>query len=333
MTKFTVLHLLDDTTPGGVTRVVDHIIGSRQLAQQAQHVTQHIRKGRLSMPKLRADMIVSHLSVSWRGLPALIALRAKHPNVPLIHVEHSYTRKFTSLNVENRERFFSLLRTAYALFDQVIAVSRAQCSWLVTRGLVNPERTRVIRSAVDLSSFEALPAPSGPPKVFGAIGRLHLQKGFDVIIPAFTQCNYPDLQLKIFGEGPERARLEKLAEADPRISLVGFCSDPVSAMQGIDALLVPSRWEAFGLVAQEALAAQRVCLISLVDGLQDQIADGAIPVAGSSISDWTQAITQAATFVPDRRTNLRKTSATLCFESNWSKLIDDCRMASLKEAA
>ncbi|MGH1466395.1 MAG: glycosyltransferase family 4 protein [Cognatishimia sp.] len=319
-----IIHLLDDATPGGVTRVIDNILASKHLAKTAQHKLISVPKNKFSMPRLHADIIVSHLSVNWRSLPRLIALRALHPQATLIHVEHSYTQKFTALNVPNRTRFFGLLRTAYALFDHVVAVSQAQASWLSSRGLVTSKKLCVIRSAVDLSEFQALPAPTTPPKIFGAIGRLHPQKGFDVLIRAFARCDDPDIQLKIFGDGPLREDLERLALTDPRVTLEGHRPNPISAMREVDAVLVPSRWEAFGLVAQEALAAGRLTLVANVDGLRDQVVDGAILVEGQSLRDWTMAISEARAAPPKSASSLvqsRKRNGTTRFENDWQQLL------------
>ena len=111
------------------------------------------------------------------------------------------------------------------MFDTVVAVSRAQFSWLVTRNLVTADRCSVIRSAVDLSGFAALPAPKSPCRIFGAIGRLEPQKGFDTLIMAFTQVQDPDARLRIFGEGAQRKELERLAMTDPRITLEGHAPE------------------------------------------------------------------------------------------------------------
>ena len=318
-----IIHLIDDTTPGGVTRVVDHIVSSERLAQTGRHVIRFVPKGALALPRIRADVIVSHMTISWRLLPALIALRATNPSTPIIHVEHSYTQSFTALNVAHRDRFYSLLRTGFALFDHVVPVSRAQGSWMVTRGLVPSQKCTVIQSAVDLTEFETLPAPSGKPRVFGALGRLVEQKGFDALIQAFVQVDAPDIELKIFGDGAMRSMLEKLAADDPRISLLGHRGDPVSAMAEIDTLLVPSRWEAFGLVAQEAMAARRCVIVSDVDGLNDQIQDGAIGVGGG-VDCWVDAIRRARDLDLSNVAAHQKTFADrkkTAFERGWEGLL------------
>lgn len=330
----TLTHLLDDATPGGVTRVIDGLRGSDVLKRQANHELQMVaNRGR--WPIFDSEVIVSHLALNWRNLPALMSLRAQHPNAALIHVEHSYTQRFTALNVTNRDRFYTLLRTAYALFDQVVCVSRAQGSWMATRALVDAPKLRIIRSCVALDELAQLPAPEGKPRVLGLIGRLHQQKGFDQAIAAFQNLEDPDLRLKIFGTGAEKEVLMAQAGTDPRISFEGFC-DTAVAMTQIDALVVPSRWEAFGLVAQEALAAGRAVLVAPVDGLLDQITDGAQPVTGVGIAalsgDMKQLVQKPVPEILHDRLQQAKQNQQR-FENDWRQLIEEVTTNEQKAAA
>lgn len=285
-----VLHLVDDTTAGGVMRVLDHLLHAPALAAIARHQLAEVARGRISCRRMKADVIVSHLAISWRALPMLAALRARHPNTPIIHVEHSYTQAFVAENVRHKRRFATLLRLAYRLFDKVVAVSRAQALWLAASGAVAPSRLALIRSCVDLSAFRAVPAVQRPARVIGAIGRLDRQKGFDTLIAAFRRLPQPDLALQIYGEGPEAAPLRRLAGDDRRIRFMGFAADPVAAMAAVDVVAMPSNWEAYGLVAIEALAAGRGLLVNPVDGLTDHLAQGAIGVTDTSVRAWQTAL-------------------------------------------
>ena len=74
----TVLHLVDDTTAGGVMQVVNYLTTSPDHAKIAHHQLQSVTRGRLIPPKTTADIVVSHLAVSWRTLPALVALRLRY---------------------------------------------------------------------------------------------------------------------------------------------------------------------------------------------------------------------------------------------------------------
>lgn len=309
-------------------RVLDHILTAPALAQQADHSLRCIKRGSLLTARLDVDVIVSHLAISWRALPMLVALRLMHPRTPLIHVEHSYTDHFTRHNVTRKRRFATLLRTAYALFNHVVAVSHAQGAWLVETGAVKPAALLVIQSCVDLSAFRALAAPVGPVRVIGAIGLLDDQKGFDILVRAFRRTTNPGIALHIYGEGAQEGRLRALAEDDPRILFKGFAPDPVAAMAAVDAVAMPSRWEAYGLVAIEALAAQRPLLVNGIDGLSDHVPNGARQVAGQDVQSWQEALETLTDVNALTSRTLAENSASpeRVFETAWVALLNRARL-------
>ena len=284
-----ILHIVDDTTPGGVTRVLDHITDCPQMARTGDHVIQRVGRGK-AIPRVTADIVVSHQTLNWRTLPQLISFRARHATTPFVHVEHSYTEAFTALNVSSTGRFLTMLRASYAMFDRVVAVSKAQAEWLSRRGLVRESALRTIASAVDLSEFRAIPAPQGEPRRFGAIGRLDRQKGFDLLIDSFRALKRSDTELHFFGTGDEEAVLRERASKDSRIHFHGYTASPAKAMAQVDMVVMPSRWEAFGLVALESRAAGRPLALAPVDGLRDQNVPGTIAVTGYSVRDWTAGL-------------------------------------------
>lgn len=270
-----VVHLIDDTTAGGVMRVLDHITTCPDLAQIADHRLVRVARGQISLRRHRCDVIVSHLSVSWRTLPALVALKLANRHARLVHVEHSYTEAFVHHNVPNVRRFEALLKTAFTLFDRVVAVSDGQAAWLHRAALCPDHKLSVIRSCVDLAPFQSLPRARQTPRVIGAIGRLDRQKGFDALIAAFRDTARDDIALHVYGTGDQSEALQALAGDDTRIQFKGHVDDPLSAYRDVDVLVVPSLWEAYGLVAIEALCAGRIVLCADIDGLRDHAEYGA----------------------------------------------------------
>lgn len=316
-----IAHLVDDTTAGGVTRYLDFLRQDPQMARIADHQVCVVPRHAPARAGIDADMIVSHLAITWRGLPGLMALRARHSGLPLVHVEHSYSEGFTAANVTHRTRFHHLLRCAYALFDRVVAVSAAQAGWLERRGLVRAQALDVIPPCVDLAPCAALEAPRGPVRVLGALGRFETQKGFDVLIRAFRSLPDPFLRLALFGEGAARAELETLAAGDSRILFPGFTARPEEAYAACDAIAMPSRWEPYGLVALEANAAGRPVLMSRVDGLKDQAARGNTPVTELSEEAWTDAI---ARLTEAERPEIDRSLATARpTRDGWARLVED----------
>lgn len=115
-----------------------------------------------------------------------------------------------------------------------------------------------------------IPNPVNPPppathrhkagRTLTAVGRLVPQKGFDLLLEAWSRVAhaYPDWKLVIWGEGPERAALEAQAVRlgiAARVSMPGVTGQPGSWIEESDLFVLSSRYEGWGNALAEALAA------------------------------------------------------------------------------
>lgn len=93
-----------------------------------------------------------------------------------------------------------------------------------------------------------------------AAGRFEYQKGFDTLIRAFSLVSRELLaRLVIFGDGSLRSELQSLVDSlqlRDRVDLPGFTANLNAQMRSATAFVLSSRFEGFGLVIVEALAAQ-----------------------------------------------------------------------------
>ena len=90
-----------------------------------------------------------------------------------------------------------------------------------------------------------------------AVGRLDRQKGFDTLIAAWRQvvARYPDWQLDIYGDGPQKEELQRMITAEglqQSVFLRGRADDVASAYARHSLFVLSSRSEGFGLVLVEA---------------------------------------------------------------------------------
>ena len=88
-----------------------------------------------------------------------------------------------------------------------------------------------------------------------ALGRLHPNKGLDVLIRAAKTV--PELFVWIAGEGPERESLQRLADElglGERVKFLGWRNDRAGLFKTADFCVYPSREEPFGNVVVEAWA-------------------------------------------------------------------------------
>jgi glycosyltransferase involved in cell wall biosynthesis len=129
------------------------------------------------------------------------------------------------------------------------------------------------------SFFE--PAPDGPrARRVVASGRLSWEKNYETLIDAFAVVcpRFPEVELVIYGEGPERATLEarigKLG-LEHRIRLPGHDPDIRSRLREACTLCHPAHFEGFGLSVAEALS-QGVPVVAFEDcpGVKEYVVDG-----------------------------------------------------------
>lgn len=113
-----------------------------------------------------------------------------------------------------------------------------------------------------------------------AVGRLHHQKGFDILVDAFSsiQEKCPQWQLCIYGDGEELNTLKQRIQnksMQEYISISPPTQDIYSEYQKSDFLVMSSRYEGFGLVLVEAMACGIPCVsFDCPYGPSDIIEDG-----------------------------------------------------------
>jgi glycosyltransferase involved in cell wall biosynthesis len=223
-------------------------------------------------PRIDADIIVLHFPPNWRRLAWVAALRWRNPGARLVWVEHSYTGAWEARKVPAPARFHAMLRMAYRMVDRVVCVSAGQAAWLRSVTGLGDAAVSVIHPYVANPGLGALDLPRGDdPLRIGAYGRFCEQKGFDQLIRSHRAGAMPGTQLRIGGFGPDAAALQALAGGDPAIEFTGQVSDVADFLSQCDVVAVPSRWEAYGMVANEAREAGRPILVAPVDGLPEQV--------------------------------------------------------------
>lgn len=131
---------------------------------------------------------------------------------------------------------------------------------------VRAEAVPVARSSLD--------TPSDVPLAL-ALGRLHVNKAFDVLLEALAKT--PRLHLWLAGEGELAAALKRQAAAlgvTERVRFLGWREDIPALLAAVDFLVCPSRHEPLGNVVIEAWAAGVPVIATASEGPGALIADG-----------------------------------------------------------
>ncbi len=139
-----------------------------------------------------------------------------------------------------------------------------------------------VRSISNFGRFDPAPAvsrgeldtPLHAPLLL-AMGRLHKNKAFDVLLRALADL--PDAYLWLAGEGEERAALQALADSlgvARRVRFLGWRHDREALVAACDVYVVPSRHEPFGNVILDAWGAGKPLVASNAQGPGQYVVEG-----------------------------------------------------------
>jgi glycosyltransferase involved in cell wall biosynthesis len=210
-------------------------------------------------------------------------MAARRRQIPVVAVARGWTGE--SFKVRLYERFD---RFHLRWMDEVVCVSEAQAARVRHAG-VRPERIHVIYNAIDPLRFHEPDARyrakllryfrQPRTHIVGAAGRLSPEKGFEVLVRAaeLVLREQPAVGFVLFGEGPERANLQKLIHAaglGQSFVLAGFRADLDRFLPHFDLLALPSYTEGMPNVVLEAFASGVPVVATAVGGTPEVIEDG-----------------------------------------------------------
>ena len=197
----------------------------------------------------------------------------------LIKSSDSIKKIYTEHNTHNKRRNIPLLkyieREIYKNFEFITCISNGTKinleKWLGLK--LNPKKSKVIYNGARTFKYSFKENNSNKLNIV-SIGSLTYQKGFDISIRAVKICKDIVNEYKIYGEGNEKRKLEKLIN-DLGLNNIVKIHDFNNKLNLINLNsnlgIMPSRWEGFGLAALELLSAGIPILANSVDGLKEVI--------------------------------------------------------------
>jgi glycogen(starch) synthase len=226
------------------------------------------------------DWLVAHAAVTLKeqlGLPLVSTIHATEAGRHQGWLPHDLNRSIHSVEcwlVNESGR---------------VVVCSHYMRWEVHHLLKAPHRRiDVVPNGVDIATWQAdqdeVTAArwryAGEAPLIGFAGRLVYEKGVQDIVRALPdlRSRHPGLRLVIAGDGPYRPQLEEEVRRlglDPAVSFAGFLGrDLPAVIASTDAMVVPSIYEPFGMVALEAAAAGVPVAAAAVGGLREIVEPG-----------------------------------------------------------
>jgi D-inositol-3-phosphate glycosyltransferase len=291
------------------------------------------------------DIIHSHY---WMSGLAARELKAAW-NAPIVHMFHTLglmkQRVAQSSSEAEGDYRINGEREVIRFSDRIVAATPAelaQLQWLYNADI---RKVTVIPPGVDIGHFypisddEAKEFIGIPPceHMLLFVGRIEPLKGIDTLIEAIALMRQTDVRvcLTVIGGDPgaspetinsEMARLQSLREQYGLKDLVTFLGQRGQATlpyyySAAEAVVVPSHYESFGMVALEAMACGTPVVASQVGGLAFLVQDG---VTGYTVPvDEPNALADRLTsLVNDRQLKLQmgENAARLAREYRWENI-------------
>ena len=220
-----------------------------------QAIWRNLRKLRLLRRAVRVS--TPDVVISFMNIPNIITLLAtRGMGIPVIVTEH--------VNPESMAigRLWNILRRiTYPLAAALVCPTGSMVASFQKQIKV---RGYAIFNPLEAPSTSRKPSERNINRQAGrhtvvAMGRLAPEKGFDLLLEAFSRISelHAHWRLNVVGDGPLKQQLEAQAEAlglQEKVNFMGVFPDPAPVLCDADLFVFSSRFEGFGNALCEAMA-------------------------------------------------------------------------------
>jgi glycosyltransferase involved in cell wall biosynthesis len=232
--------------------------------------------------RVRPDIVHIHSTFAGLVLRPILFLRRGGPRV--IYCPHgwAFSRETSQLSHRTTKLVEHLLAR---MTDRIICISADERREAIAAGIDGDRLTLVYNG---ISADRRLPHEnsvtwkSEKTRIL-FIGRLDRQKGYDLLIETARRLREA-VEVRIIGSSVVGKHVD--LEPPENVAFLGWMdrSQIEAHLEAADLVVIPSRWEAFGLVAIEAMRAAKPIVAFSVGALPEIVEDGVTGVLTSPVS-------------------------------------------------
>jgi len=245
--------------------------------------------------RLKFDLIHCHGLYPDGFAAAKIAQRA---NVPLVmHIHESGIRK-------SYRKYNRFMRYVMNQADKLVSVSEFQYQTVTAVTDEFAGKMRVVYNGIDTEKFSpSARDSSGKAARMIFVGNLIEGKQIDILIKAIDRLKTRfSLALDVYGSGPKQKQYQQLAQQlnlNHLVKFMGHIENDILAetLKNYNLLVLPSRYETFGVVLIEAMACGLPVVATAVGAVPEIVDSDEVGILAQpdSVDSLAQAIEKALT--------------------------------------
>jgi glycosyltransferase involved in cell wall biosynthesis len=245
------------------------------LLRMAMTTLQQIRRA-------RPDVVHIHSTFAGLVIRPLLFFMPGRPQVVYCPHGWAFSRETSRLSHRTTKLVEHLLAR---ITDRIVCISSDEQKQAIGAGIARERLTLVdngISADRPASSADSVTWPSHKTRIL-FIGRLDRQKGYDILIETARRLAEA-VEVRILGSSVI-GKQEQL-ELPSNVALLGWMnrSQIEAHLEAADIVVIPSRWEAFGLVALEAMRAAKPIVAFRIGALPEIVEDGVTGILSSPVS-------------------------------------------------
>lgn len=273
---------------------------------------------------IKADLVHSH---DWSTAHAgrAIARALGVPHVLTVHLSIGWLIRMFEYPEDHNTSTATAVEIESIMESD--AVAHVSYEYLKRFGFFNPDRSYYFPNGIDLTAWQETPVePVELPgrkdaKKLCYIGRYADMKNVDSLCMAELPENVDLYFIGSLSGGQEPMFQFMLDSVDrrPNTYYLGpkYGSEKVNTLRAMDAVIVPSRHEPFGIVCLEALAAGCTLLSSFESGMADYLSEDIAVRCGTTPESITEGVNKWLALTDDEIAVRRHKGFQLCQEYSW----------------
>ena len=213
---------------------------------------------------------IIHVHSTWAGLFVRLPYLFKKRKTKIIYQSHGWAFLMDTSNY--KKNIYALIERILSIStDKIINISNYEQNQAIKYGLNKNKMIMIYNGVKDKENNSNLKLNWDKNKInLLFVGRMDRQKGLDLFLDVYDKMKIKNMHLYVIGTSVLDDNLPKSTEY---VTYLGWVDnkDIDTYYQACDAVIMPSRWEGFGLVAIEAMRNLKHVIASNVGALPELI--------------------------------------------------------------